>query len=76
MLCEFWVYGNVTQLYTHSYIFFLRFFSLIGYYKILIVPPRSHILKVKSGEITLMMYFINPIYSYGYYFNMKSMSKV
>ena len=70
------MFSKVTQLYTHSYIFFLRFFSLIGYYKILIVSPRSHILKVNSGEITLIMYFINPIYPYGYHFNMKSISKV
>ena len=60
-----------TQLYILSQILFP--------YRLLqdiIVSPRSHSLKVNSGEITLIMYFINPIYPYGYHFNMKSISKV
>ena len=41
MLCWFQVYCKVIQLYIYIYIyiFFFRFFSLIGYYKILSVVP-------------------------------------
>ena len=37
MLCYFQLYSKVIQLYIHIYInlFFFRFFSIIGYYKIL-----------------------------------------
>ena len=34
MLCSFQVYRTVSQLHTHIYIFFFRFFSCIGYYEI------------------------------------------
>ena len=37
MLCYFQVYSKVIQLYIHIY--FFRFFSLIGYYKILSIVP-------------------------------------
>ena len=35
MLCYFHVYSKVIQLHIYIYIYFFRFFSLIGYYKIL-----------------------------------------
>ena len=36
----FQVYSNVVQLYIYNiYIFFSRFFSIIGYYKILNIVP-------------------------------------
>ena len=39
MLCYFQVYSKVIQLYMYIYTFFFRFFSLIGYYKILSIVP-------------------------------------
>ena len=35
MLCWFQVYSRVIHFYIDSYLFFLRFFSHIGYYRIL-----------------------------------------
>ena len=38
MLCFFQVYSTVSQFYTNTYMqffFFLRFFSLIGHYRVL-----------------------------------------
>ena len=37
MLCQFQVYSRLIQLYI--YIFFFRFFSIIGYYKVLKIVP-------------------------------------
>ena len=39
MLCWFEAHSKVIQINTYVYIFFLRFFSIIGYYKILIIVP-------------------------------------
>ena len=34
MLCSFQVYSTEIQLYIHIYLFFFRFFSHIGYYRV------------------------------------------
>ena len=39
MLCKFQVYSTVIQLYIHIYLLFYRFFSLVGYYKMLSIVP-------------------------------------
>ena len=39
-MCLFQVYSKMIQLYIPTYIFF-RFFSLIGYYKILSIVSRA-----------------------------------
>ena len=39
MLCQFQVYSKVTQLYIYIYPFFFRYFSHIGYYRILSRVP-------------------------------------
>ena len=51
MLCAFQVYSKVIQLYV--YIFFFRFFYIIGYYKILNLVPCA----VYSRSL-LIIYFI------------------
>ena len=35
MLCLFGVYSNLIQLYRYTCLFFFRFFSHIGYYRVL-----------------------------------------
>ena len=39
MLCYFQVYSKVIQLYLYLYIFFTKFFSIIGYYKTVTIVP-------------------------------------
>ena len=39
MLCEFQVYSKAIQLYTYMYLFFFKFFSHLGYYRILSRVP-------------------------------------
>ena len=39
MLCYFLLYSKVRQLYIYIYQLFFRFFSIIGYYKILNIVP-------------------------------------
>ena len=39
MLCSFQVYSKVIQLYVYIYPFFFRFFSHMGYYRILSRVP-------------------------------------
>ena len=35
MLCQFQVYSKVTHFYIYIYLFFFKFFSHLGYYRIL-----------------------------------------
>ena len=39
MLCQFWVYSKVIRLYIYIYLFFFKFFSHLGYYRILSRVP-------------------------------------
>ena len=39
MLCWFQVYNKVTQFYIYMYLFFFKFFSNIGYYRVLSRVP-------------------------------------
>ena len=39
MLCWFQVYSKVIQLYVYTYLFFFRFLSPLGYYRILSRVP-------------------------------------
>ena len=59
MLCWFQVYSKVIQLYI--YIFPFRFFSLIGYYKILSIVPCA-IQWVLVGYLFFIKYcvYVNP----------------
>ena len=50
MLCWFEAHSKVIQINTYVYIFFLRFFSIIGYYKILIIVPCA-IQQVLAGYL-------------------------
>ena len=45
MLCWFLVYSKVIPLYTYIYLFFFRFFTYIGYYRV--VTERA-LLKLRS----------------------------
>ena len=51
MLRWFQVYRKVIQFYTYMYIFFFRFFSIIGYYRILSIVPCAI-------QWVLVVYFI------------------
>ena len=39
MMCSFQVYSKVIQIHTYMYLFFFRFFSHLGYYRILSSVP-------------------------------------
>ena len=53
MLCVFHVYSKVNQLYIYIYPFFFRFFSHIGYYRILTKFP---VLYSRSFLVICFMY--------------------
>ena len=54
MLCEFQVYSKMLQLYLYMYPFFFRFFTHIGYYRILNQGPCAN----KVGPCWLFILYI------------------
>ena len=47
----FQVYSEVIQLYIHIYILFFRFFSFIGYCKILNIVPGDFLFFIFWGDV-------------------------
>ena len=54
MVCQFQVYSKVIQLYIHIYLFFFRFFSHIGYYRVLNRVPCA----IQQVLVDYLFYFI------------------
>ena len=57
MLCQLLVYSKVIQLYIHMYLFFFKFFSYLGYYRIL-SSISCAIYTVGPCWLSILFYFI------------------